>query len=155
MSNLSSQVIKSSDNSTATLMSLDELSTALGYYPYKEILATFVLPAINVLGLAFCSLSLFIFNKKKFVHPSFFYYRLLCLVYIIQQVHNIPRGILFSPRSNVFPTFLITFSVYTFVPSVAIFVFYSFNKIFREELKKTFSFTKWFSSILKLLIFLY
>ena len=49
MSNLSSQ-LESSENST--LMSLDELSTALGYYPYKEILATFVLPAINVLGLA-------------------------------------------------------------------------------------------------------
>ncbi len=101
MSNLSSQV-KSNENSTATLTSLDELSTALGYYPYKEILATFVLPTINFLGLACCSLSLSIFSKKKFVDPSYFYYRLLCLVYIIHQVHNIPRGILFSPRY--FPT---------------------------------------------------
>jgi hypothetical protein len=101
MSNFSSNV-SSYENSTASLMSLDELLSTLGYYPYKEILATFVLPAINVLGLAFCALSLFIFSKKKFVHPSYFYYRLLCLVYIIHQAHNIPRGILFSPRY--FPT---------------------------------------------------
>jgi hypothetical protein len=49
---------------------------------------------------------------------------------------------IFSINSNVLPTFLITFTVYTFVPSVSIFVFYSFNKMFREELKKTIFKTK-------------
>jgi len=43
---------------------------------------------------------------------------------------------IFAFNSNLFPTFLATYAIYTFVPSAAIFVFYSFNKMFRKELKK-------------------
>ncbi len=81
-----------------TIPSLNELLYATGFYPYKEVLTTFVLPVVNVLGAVFCVSSLFIFCREKFAHPSFFYYRLLCLVYIIHLAHNIPRGILYSPR---------------------------------------------------------
>jgi hypothetical protein len=87
-----------SKNSTTTMKSFYELLNSWGFYPYKEVIATYVLPVINILGVVFCSLSLFIFWKKTFAHPSFFYYRLLCLVYIIHLAHNIPRGILYSPR---------------------------------------------------------
>jgi len=43
---------------------------------------------------------------------------------------------IFSINTNLIPTFLATYAIYTIVPSAAIFVFYSFNKIFRKELEK-------------------
>ena len=81
-----------------TTPSLDQLLDTLGFDAWKTILASFILPLISCLGVIFCSLSAWIFFQKKFKDPVFFYYRLLCLVYIIHLVHNIPRGLLYSPR---------------------------------------------------------
>ena len=79
-------------------MSLDVLLDTLGFVAWKTITTTFILPIVNILGTIFCSLSAWIFFKNTFTDPSFFYYRLLTLVYIVSLLHNIPFGILFSPR---------------------------------------------------------
>ena len=74
-------------------------------------------------------------NKKKFVHPSFFYYRLLCLVYILHQAHNIPLGILFWPRyfpfidTYVLAWFKMYYLFFNFIFFIST-VFYSFFYIF-------------------------
>ena len=45
----------------------------------------------------------------------------------------------FYTFSGLFTLLIFTLSImYTFVPSIAILVFYSFNKMFREEFKKKF-----------------
>jgi hypothetical protein len=78
--------------------SLDELLDALGFDTFKIVMSTFVMSLINILGTLFCSLSAWIFFHRRFHHPIFFYYRLLCIVYIFHLVSNIPRGVFFSPR---------------------------------------------------------
>ena len=78
--------------------SLDQLLDSLGFVPWKTITASVVIPTISSIGIILCSLSVWIFFRKKFKDPVFFYYRLLCFVYIIHLIHNIPYGLLFSPR---------------------------------------------------------
>ena len=80
-----------------SLPSLDELLDSLGFAQWITVTSSFILPTISLLETILCSLSLFIFHKK-FKDPLFFYYRLLCIIYIIHLVHNIPYGFLFSPR---------------------------------------------------------
>ncbi len=86
-------------NFTSSMMSLDEILASFGFDAYKVAMVTFILPGINLIGIVFCTLSAIIFFRKKFVHSSFFYYRLLCIVYIVHLAHNIPRGLVcFSPK---------------------------------------------------------
>jgi hypothetical protein len=84
--------------STQEIPSLDQLLYVLGFTEWEIITSTFVLPALSFIGLGLCTLSFWIFFQEKFKDPVFFYYRLLCLVYIIHLAHNIPAGILFTPR---------------------------------------------------------
>ena len=77
---------------------IDQLLDLLGFDMRKTLVVSFILPSMNLLGTMFCSLSAFIFFRRKFVDPVFYYYRLLCIVYIIHLVHNIPAGLLCSPR---------------------------------------------------------
>ena len=86
------------NSSQAHLTTLDDLLESLGFTSWKTVTSAFVLPIINIMGLVFCSLSARVFFQKKFVSPVFFYYRLLTLVYILSLLHNIPFGLLFSPR---------------------------------------------------------
>ena len=81
-----------------TLKSLDEWLEIVGLAPWMSRVTTFVLPFINFLGVVGCSLSLWIFLRKKFVDSIFFYYRLLCAIYILHLLHNIPACVLLSPR---------------------------------------------------------
>ena len=85
-------------NETSTIMTLDELLDSLGFEPIKTTIANFVLPVINVVGTLFCMISAYIFFQRKFIDASFFYYRLLCIVYIIHLLHKITRGIFYSNR---------------------------------------------------------
>ena len=78
--------------------SLDQLLDSLGFELWMTVTTTFVIPAISFIGIVFCSLSVWIFFQKNFKDTVFFYYRLLCIVYIIHLIHNIPCGLLFSPR---------------------------------------------------------
>jgi hypothetical protein len=79
-------------------MNLNELLEKLGFDSITTVTTTFVLPVINLLGIGFCSISLWIFSQKNFTNPIFVYYRLLNIVNIIHLLHNVPKGVLFSPR---------------------------------------------------------
>jgi hypothetical protein len=78
--------------------SLDSLLDSLGFDEWKTVTVSIVMPVIIVLGIVFCSLSAFIFFRRVFIDPIFLYYRLLCLVYVVHLVHNIPLCIIYSPR---------------------------------------------------------
>ena len=95
MSNLTFNV----KNSSSVSYSINNLLDSLGFIKWITITTTFVLPIVNFLGLILCSLSTWIFfNRRKFKETSFFYYRLLCIVYIFHLIHNIPRGLLWVPQ---------------------------------------------------------
>jgi hypothetical protein len=78
--------------------SLDKLLDSLGFEQWKTVTVSIVLPIINILGIVFCSLSAFIFSRRVFIDPIFVYYRLLCIVYVVHLLHNIPASLIFSPR---------------------------------------------------------
>ena len=77
---------------------LDQLLDTLGFTEWEIIVSTFALPSISFVGLVLCALSAWIFFQPIFKDPVFYYYRLLCIVYIIHLAHYIPRGLLFTPR---------------------------------------------------------
>ena len=84
--------------SESEIPSLDQLLDSFGFDPLKTITAIFVIPSMSLIGIFLCSLSVWIFFQKNFKDPVFFYYCLLCIVYIIHLVHNIPFGFLYSPH---------------------------------------------------------
>ena len=114
--------------SSETLPSLDQLLESLGFVAWKTITVTFILPTISCLGLILCSLSFWIFFQKNFKDPVFFYYRLLCIVYIIHLLHNIPRGIFDSPKY--FP------KINTYLASIYI-IYYAPMSVFLFHLEET------------------
>jgi hypothetical protein len=81
-----------------TLPSIGQLLAQLGFSEWILITSTFVLPAISLIGVVLCSLSVWIFFRKAFKDPVFYYYRLLCIVYIVHLIHNILRGLLYTPK---------------------------------------------------------
>ena len=85
-------------NQTVNSTTLDQLLDSLGFVKWKTIILSFILPFINVIGIIFCAFSTHRFFRHKFLDPVFFYYRLLSIVYIIHLIHNIPYGVLCSPR---------------------------------------------------------
>ena len=91
-------LINSSLSPLTETPSLDQLLDSLDFYPWITITASFVLPTISFLGIVLCSLSAWFSFDKNFKDPVFFYYRLLCLTYIVHLTHNIPLGLLVSPR---------------------------------------------------------
>ena len=80
-------------------MSFDQLLDSLGYSRWISVIATLVLPTISLIGIIPCIISAYIFFQSKFKEPVFFYYRILCLIYIFNLIHAMPYGILFSPRT--------------------------------------------------------
>ena len=84
-------------NQTST-KSLDQLLDQLGFSMWETVVDTFILPSINLVGVALCSFSFWIFSRPAFKDPIFFYYKLLCFVNILLLMHNIPFDILFTPR---------------------------------------------------------
>jgi hypothetical protein len=98
MNNLSLINAGNASASIQDIPNLDQLLDTLGFTEWKIIVSTFVLPSISLVGIVLCGLSAWIFFQPKFKDPVFYYYRLLCIVYIIHLAHNIPRGLLFTPR---------------------------------------------------------
>jgi hypothetical protein len=100
MSNLSlnESINYNTSVSVQEIPSLDQLLNLLGFDEWQIITSAFVLPSLSFLGMILCALSGWIFFQKKFKDPVFFYYRLLCLVYIIHLAINIPKGFFFTPR---------------------------------------------------------
>jgi hypothetical protein len=78
--------------------SLNKLLDSLGFEEWTTITCSFILPIISLIGIILCSISFYIYCQEKFNESSFFFYRLLCLTNIFQLIHNIPFGLLFSPR---------------------------------------------------------
>ena len=78
--------------------SLDVLLNQLGYEKWEKVINIFILPPINLISVALCSFSLWIFSQSSFKDSILFYYKLLCFVNIINLLHNIPACFLFSPR---------------------------------------------------------
>jgi hypothetical protein len=138
--------------------SLDQLLNSLGYDLSKTIIASFVVPSISLLGICLCSLSAWIFFHKNFKDPVFFYYRLLCIVYIIHLVHNIPFGIFFIPRYfpniNTYYTsfFFIYFNFvsglfFHFEETLQMAILLTRMKIYNSFVKKHFSSKPWVISL--------
>jgi hypothetical protein len=98
MSNLSLNAVNTSNLYSPNVPSLDQLLDMLGFEKWEILTATFALPTISFKGILLCTLSAWIFFREKFKDPVFFYYRLLCLVYIIHLAHNIPAGLFYSPQ---------------------------------------------------------
>ena len=85
-------------SSSLPYASLDELLDSLGFHTWITVTSSFILPFMSFIGTMLCSLSAYIFFQRRFINPIFFYYRLLCIVYIIHLLHSIQFGLLFSPR---------------------------------------------------------
>lgn len=85
--------------------SLDELLDSLGFTERITFAASFVVPSLSLFGISVCLLSTLILCQSRFINPVYFYYRLLCIIYIIHLVHGIPFGILISPRYFQSPRF--------------------------------------------------
>ena len=116
------------NSSSLSLLTIDAFLDALGYTPWLTILSTFVLPVISFIGAILCSLSAFIFLQPKFKDPVFFFYQLLCLVYIVHLIHNLPNGLLFSlryyPQIDTYWSSAIRIGVDTYWSSTYILPFY-------------------------------
>ena len=89
---------KTMSNDSIKQPSLDQLLDSLGYTQWITVTSTFIIPSISLAGILLCSMSALIFFQPRFVNPVFYYYRLLCFVYIVQLAHGIAYGLLFSPR---------------------------------------------------------
>ena len=81
-----------------SVASLDMLLDSLGFNTWITVTSSFVLPIMSLIGTILCSLSAYIFFHRRFINPIYFYYRLLCIVYIVHLIHGIPFGLVFSPR---------------------------------------------------------
>ena len=140
------------------MMTLDQLLVSLGFEPKITIIVTFILLLINLFGTMFCSLSAWIFFNKKFKDPSFFYYRLLCLVYIILLIHNMLRLLLYTPQyfpninsylSSIFiiySSFIMAF-LFHFEGVLQIAILLDRIKLFSPFVKRHFSARQWIISL--------
>jgi hypothetical protein len=98
MSNSSEIVANSTFSSVLIIPTLDELLDSFGFRQWFTVVTSFVLPSVSLLGTVLCSLSVYIYFQRKFVDPVFFYYRLLCLSYVVHLALGIPYGLLLTPR---------------------------------------------------------
>ena len=147
ISNFSSNIVNSSDES------LYELLDRLGFQPWQTITNQFVLPVINLVGIATCSMSAWIFFKRQFDDPVFFYYRMLTLFYIFFLTVNIPANFCFSPQfwfsTKLTNTFFcavynvyygtFTFFLFQFCSVIEICILLARMRIFSSSIKKCFS----------------
>ena len=119
--NFTTLLSSTSNETTISTPSLDELLDDLGYEMWESVISTFILPPINIIGILLCSFSLWIFSRSSFKDPIFFYYKLLCFVYIIHLLHNISYCVLFSPRY--FPTINTYWTSVYQIYSTCVFIF--------------------------------
>ncbi len=82
----------------SSIYTLDELLDSLGFTERITFAASFIVPGISLFGIGVCLLSTLILFQSRFINPVYFYYILLCIIYIIHLVHGIPFDILISPR---------------------------------------------------------
>ena len=105
-------------NSTLSNVTLDELLETKGFAEWKILLCIGFFPLMSTIGIICNALSLWIFSTKRVfaLNPVFFYYRLLCLVFLVHSLHHAPIFICFCP-GNVFGVNLVP-SVNTYYTSI-------------------------------------
>jgi hypothetical protein len=116
----------SNDENKTLLLTFDQLLDSIGYSQWISVIATVIPPSIGLIGIILCIISAYIFFQSKFKEPVFFYYRLICLIYILILIHAIPNGFLFSFRyfSNI-DSYL--FSIYSIYNSILNLTFFNFE----------------------------
>jgi hypothetical protein len=155
MSNLL-QIDKNASNTS--LPTFVQLLDSLGFSEWLTVMFSFALPSISLLGIILCSMSGWLFFQEKFKDPVFFYYRTLCVIYIIHLVHGIPYGLLFSPRyfpqinTYVSSTYLIYYQtmsrfIFHFSDTLQIAILLTRIKIFIPFVRKHFNASPQFISL--------
>jgi hypothetical protein len=85
-------------NESSIMYSLDDLLDLVGILPIDIYTYHFIIPVIAFIGCILCTLSLWIFFKKKFSAPIYWYFKAISIANIIQLVFAIPYGICFTPK---------------------------------------------------------
>jgi hypothetical protein len=85
-------------NESSMIYPLDDLLFSFGYWPISVQTYGIIIPMIALIGCILCALSLWIFYKKKFSAPIYWYFRVINITNIIQLAFAIPFGICFSPK---------------------------------------------------------
>jgi len=113
------------NETTPSLPSISVLLAKLDFHTSRTLIITFILPAINLIGAVFGSLSLWIFFGPSFSDPIYFYYKLLCFINILNSLHNVPYSVsiwpLYFPWINSYA--LNVFKIYHLFLSVLFFHF--------------------------------
>ena len=136
---------------------LDQLLDTLGFSAWKTIYASFIMPSASLIGVILCLLSGWIFSQKKFKDPVFFYYRLLCLVYVIHLIHNLPLFLVYSPRyfphlntylTSIYLIYYLNISVFLFhyEETLQMAILLTRMKIYNSFVNKHFSTRPWLIS---------
>jgi len=161
-----SLVLTRSETPLPISLSLGQLFDLLGFDPWITMTATFVIPAISLIGIILKTSCTWIFFREKFKNPVFFYYRLLCLVYAIHLAYTIPFGLLVSPQY--FPqinTYLSSFYLiyyldilcflFHFEETLQMAILLTRMKIISPFVNTLFSFKPWVISLTFFLIFFF
>jgi len=85
-------------NQSSTIYPLDDLLFIFGFTPINIYIYEIVIPIIAFIGFILCTLSLWIFFKKKFSASIYWYFRVLTLANSIHLAMAMPYGICFTPK---------------------------------------------------------
>jgi hypothetical protein len=85
-------------NDSSTIYQLDDLLFSFGYWPITIYMYQIILPIVAFIGCILCTLSLWIFYKKKFSAPIYWYFRVITIDNLIQLLFAIPYGICTTPK---------------------------------------------------------
>jgi len=94
--------VNDSNDSLTMLPLLDDLLGSFGFIPIVVYNYGIIMPMIAFFGLILCTLSLWIFFKKKFSASIYWYFRVILISNIIQLAFAIPYGMCYTP--TYFPT---------------------------------------------------
>jgi len=90
-------------NTTFENVTFDQFLSSIGDYWFIDVVYLFIIPTIGFMGTFLNLICIWIFYQKDFNQENFFYYRMLSIFDLIDNVLAIPYGICFSPRFLSFP----------------------------------------------------
>jgi hypothetical protein len=85
-------------NESTMIYPLDDLLNSIGFLPSIIYMYQIILPIVAFIGCIFCTLSLWIFFKKKFSASIYWYFRVITIDNLIQLLFAIPYGICITPK---------------------------------------------------------
>jgi hypothetical protein len=89
--------VNESNDSLIIYPSLDDLLDSFGFYPINVYNYGIIIPIIAFFGCNLSILNLWIFFKKTFSAPIYWYFRVISIANIIQLAFAIPYGMCFTP----------------------------------------------------------